>query len=170
MQIFLQCRWIVTAVQIYCGCINMYHLSGDSENHHILQNKAKYHGKTLFRAIWPGSFTLKLNALFDTRYLRRGGEVPWTARPWCLSSVSTRRYVPFCFPSIFLGNRRTSDIMDNINDAFIANIYCRKLGVICVYETKHEMNTNKNIHYYPIYTYLCIMQTKLLACQRFWFP
>ena len=136
----------------------MYHLPCDFENHDILQNKANDHGKILFRAIWPGSFTLKLNALFDARYLRGGGEVPRTARPWCLSWVSTRRYVPFRFPSIFLGNRRTIDIMDNA--AFIGNICCRKLGgrVICVYvidyETKHEMNTNKNIYYYPIYIFL----------------
>ena len=127
----------------------MYHLPCDLENHDILQNKAKHHGKTLFRAKWPGSFTLKLNALFETRYFRGGGEVPRTARPWCLSWVSTRRYVPFRFPSIFLGNRRTIDIMDKINDAFIGNICCRKLGgrIICVYvidyETKHEMNTIK---------------------------
>ena len=43
--------------------------------------------------------------------------------------------------------------MDKIYDAFIANIYFTVGRVICVYETKHEMNTNKNIHYYPIYIY-----------------
>ena len=76
----------------------------------------------------------------------------------CHESQQEDTYVPFRFPSIFLGNRRTIDIMDNA--AFIGNICCRKLGgrVICVYvidyETKHEMNTNKNIYYYPIYIFL----------------